>query len=140
MPSMVSAPPVLPGGPRRFSPPYFVAGAVFSGFAMVLTLLIIVRSVMHLERYITPRHFDAMAKVMLLTGSMVGLAYATEFYSAWYGHNIYEQSVFLNRLSGPYAWGFGIMVGCNACAPQLLWSSRIRRNVPVLFALSILVN
>jgi Ni/Fe-hydrogenase subunit HybB-like protein len=138
--SMDFATSVLPGWHTTLFPPYFVAGAVFSGFAMVLTLLIIVRGVMHLERYITLRHFDAMAKIMLLTGSIVGLSYATEFYSAWYGRNVYEQSVFLNRVAGPYAWGFWIMAGCNACAPQLLWSARIRRSLPALFGLSILVN
>jgi Ni/Fe-hydrogenase subunit HybB-like protein len=138
--SMDFATSVLPGWHATIFPPYFVAGAVFSGFAMVLTLLIIVRAVMQLERYITPRHLDAMAKIMLLTGSIVGLAYATEFYNAWYGHNIYERAVFLNRVTGPYAWGFAIMAGCNALAPQLLWVRRIRRSVPALFALSIVVN
>ena len=138
--SMDFATSVLPGWHATIFPPYFVAGAVFSGFAMVLTLLIIVRRVMRLERYITLRHLDAMAKIMLLTGSIVGLAYATEFYNAWYGHNVYERAVFLNRVTGPYAWGFWIMVGCNACAPQLLWIRRLRRNVPILFALSIAVN
>jgi len=138
--SMDFATSVLPGWHTTIFPPYFVAGAVFSGFAMVLTLLIIVRSVMQLEHYITLRHLDAMAKIMLLTGSIVGLAYATEFYSAWYGHNVYERAVFAGRLTGPYAWGFFIMVGCNACAPQLLWWSRIRQSVAALFVLSILVN
>jgi molybdopterin-containing oxidoreductase family membrane subunit len=138
--SMDFATSVLPGWHATIFPPYFVAGAVFSGFAMVLTLLIIVRAVMQLQRYITLGHLDAMAKIMLLTGSIVGLAYATEFYNAWYGHNIYERAVFLNRVTGPYAWGFWIMAGCNACAPQLLWVRRIRRSVPALFALSIVVN
>jgi molybdopterin-containing oxidoreductase family membrane subunit len=138
--SMDFATSVLPGWHATIFPPYFVAGAVFSGFAMVLTLLIIVRAVMQLQRYITLGHLDAMAKIMLLTGSIVGLAYATEFYNAWYGHNIYERAVFLNRVTGPYAWGFWIMAGCNACAPQLLWVRRIRRSVPALFALSIAVN
>jgi Ni/Fe-hydrogenase subunit HybB-like protein len=138
--SMDFATSVLPGWHATIFPPYFVAGAVFSGFAMVLTLLIVVRAVMRLERYITLRHLDAMAKIMLLTGSIVGLAYATEFYNAWYGHNIYERAVFFNRITGPYAWGFAIMVGCNALAPQLLWVPRIRRSVAALFALSIVVN
>jgi Ni/Fe-hydrogenase subunit HybB-like protein len=138
--SMDFATSVLPGWHATIFPPYFVAGAVFSGFAMVLTLLIIVRAVMRLERYITLGHLDAMAKIMLLTGSIVGLAYATEFYNAWYGHNIYERAVLLNRVTGPYAWGFWIMAGCNAFAPQLLWVRRIRRSVPALFALSIVVN
>jgi Ni/Fe-hydrogenase subunit HybB-like protein len=138
--SMDFATSVLPGWHTTIFPPYFVAGAVFSGFGMVMTLLIIVRAVMHLEQYITLRHFDAMAKVMLLTGSIVGLAYASEFYNAWYSRNPYEQYVFLNRIAGPYAWAFGIMVGCNALAPQALWFPRVRRSVPALFVLSILVN
>src|SRR5262249_39097464 len=114
--------------------------AVFSGFGMVLTLLIIVRGVMHLERYITRQHLDAMAKVMLLTGSIVGLSYATEFYSAWYSGNVYERYVFLHRAIGPYAWCFWTMVSCNALLPQLLWLPRVRRSIPALFVLSVLVN
>jgi molybdopterin-containing oxidoreductase family membrane subunit len=138
--SMDFATSVLPGWHTTLFPPYFVAGAVFSGFGMVLMLLIIVRTVMHLERYITPRHLDAMAKIMLLTGSMVALSYATEFYNAWYSHNAYERYVFLNRAVGPYAWCLGVMIACNALGPQLLWSRRIRQSVPALFVLSILVN
>jgi len=138
--SMDFATSVLPGWHTTIFPPYFVAGAVFSGFGMVLTLLIIVRSVMHLERYITHAHLESMAKIMLLTGSIVGLAYATEFFNAWYSQNVYERFTFLNRASGPYAWCFWVMVTCNACAPQLLWLSRVRRSVPALFVLSLLVN
>ena len=107
---------------------------------MVMTLLIIVRAVMHLERYITGAHLEAMAKIMLLTGSIVGFSYATELFNAWYSHNVYERYAFLNRLAGPYAWCFWIMVGCNALAPQVLWLRRARRSVPLLFVLSILVN
>ena len=138
--SMDFATSVLPGWHATIFPPYFVAGAVFSGFGMVLTLLIVTRTVMHLQHYITIRHLDVMAKVMLLTGSIVGFAYATEFFDAWYGGNVYERYTFVNRATGPYAWCFAIMVGCNVIAPQLLWIRRVRRCVPVLFALSILVN
>ena len=138
--SMDFATSVLPGWHTTLFPPYFVAGAVFSGFGMVMTLLIIVRAVMHLERYITATHLEAMAKIMLLTGSIVGFSYATELFNAWYSHNVYERYAFLNRLAGPYAWCFWIMVGCNALAPQVLWLRRARRSVPLLFVLSILVN
>src|SRR4051794_39555252 len=126
--------------PPTLFPPYFVAGAIYSGFGMVMTLLIITRKTMHLQRYITIRHLEAMAKVTLLTGSIVGYAYATEFFSAWYGGNLYEQFHFVNRATGPYAWCFYLMVACNVVAPQLLWSKRLRTSVPVLFVLSLLVN
>src|SRR3989442_9213870 len=88
----------------------------------------------------TSAHLDAMVKIMLRTGSIVGFAYATEFFNAWYSHNVYERYAFLNRAVGPYAWCFWIMVGCNALAPQLLWARRVRRSVAALFVLSILVN
>ncbi|PYR16415.1 MAG: hydrogenase [Acidobacteria bacterium] len=138
--SMDFATSVLPGWHSTVFPPYFVAGAVFSGFGMVLTLLIITRTVMHLEHYISIRHLEVMAKVMLLTGSIVGLAYALEFFNAWYGGNVYERYAFVNRASGPYAWCFWIMVLCNVLAPQLLWIRRVRRSVAALFLLSIMVN
>jgi len=138
--SMDFATSVLPGWHATIFPPYFVAGAVFSGFGMVLTLLIVTRTVMQLEHYITLRHLEVMAKVMLLTGSIVGFAYATEFFNAWYGGNVYERYAFVNRATGPYAWCFWIMVGCNVTAPQLIWIRRVRRNVAALFVLSILVN
>jgi molybdopterin-containing oxidoreductase family membrane subunit len=138
--SMDFATSVLPGWHTTLFPPYFVAGAVFSGFGMVLTLLIITRAVMHLDHYITVRHLEAMAKVMLLTGSIVAFSYATEFFNAWYGRNVYERYAFLNRATGPYAWCFWTMVFGNVVAPQLLWFGRVRRHVPALFALSIGVN
>src|SRR5881397_3279273 len=135
--SMDFATSVLPGWHTTLFPPYFVAGAVFSGFGMVMTLLIIVRAVMHLERYITAAHLEAMAKIMLLTGSIVGLSYGTELYVAWLGGNPYEQAVFYGRATGPYAWCFWTMVACNALAPQVLWSRRVRSNISALFVLSI---
>jgi len=138
--SMDFATSILPGWHTTLFPPYFVAGAVYSGFGMVTTLLILTRTLMRLERYITLRHLDAMAKVMLLTGSLVGFSYATEFYVAWLNGNAYERATFVMRATGPYASLFWTMVACNAVAPQLLWSSRVRRSVPALFAFSIAVN
>ena len=138
--SMDFATSILPGWHTTLFPPYFVAGAVYSGFGMVMTLLILTRHVMHLETYITRRHLDAMAKVMLFTGSIVALSYSTEFFSAWYGGNLYEQAAIFGRAIGPYAWAFWTMVACNVLAPQLLWSRRVRGSVPTLFVLSILVN
>ena len=138
--SMDFAVSILPGWHTTIFPPYFVAGAVYSGFGMVLTLLILTRSVMHLEHYITVRHLEAMAKVTLLTGSIVGFSYGTEFFTAWLSGNLYEQATFYGRATGPYAWAFWTMVSCNALAPQVLWSRRVRTNVAALFVLSILVN
>ncbi len=131
---------LVPGWHTTIFPPYFVAGAIYSGFGMVLTLLIITRQTMNLERYITLNHLEAMAKVTLLTGSLVGYAYATEFFNAWYSGNVHERFHFINRATGPYAWCFYLMVLCNVLTPQVLWWKRARRSVPLLFVLSILVN
>jgi molybdopterin-containing oxidoreductase family membrane subunit len=131
---------VLPGWHTTLFPPYFVAGAVYSGFGMVMTLLIITRKVMNLGRYITMHHLDRMAKIMLFTGSIVAFSYATELATAWYGDNRYEQYTFVNRALGPYAWAFWTMVLCNVAVPQVLWLRRVRGSVPALFAISILVN
>ncbi len=131
---------VIPGWHTTIFPPYFVAGAIFSGMAMVLTLVIVARKVMRLEDYITARHIDAMCKFLLLTSGIVGLAYATEFLTAFYSENRYEQFVFLNRSLGPYAWGYWIMVVANVLIPQLLWFRRLRRNAAAVFAISILIN
>src|SRR6202023_3482100 len=138
--SMDFATSLIPGWHTTIFPPYFVAGAIYSGFGMVLTLLIITRQTMHLERYITMRHLDMMAKVTMLTGMIVSYAYATEFFLAWYGGNLYEQYHFINRATGPYAWCFYLMVLCNVITPQLLWWKKIRRSVAALFVVSILVN
>jgi molybdopterin-containing oxidoreductase family membrane subunit len=138
--SMDFATSVLSGWHSTLFPPYFVAGAVFSGFGMVITLLILTRNVMGLGRYITLDHLEAMAKVLLLTGSLVGLSYATEVFTAWYSGNLYERFAFASRATGPYAWAFWTMVACNAVLPQLLWSKRARRSVPTLLVLSLLVN
>jgi molybdopterin-containing oxidoreductase family membrane subunit len=131
---------VLPGWHTTLFPPYFVAGAIFSGMAMVLTLMIIARKVMHLEDYITTRHVDAMTKIVLATSGLVGLAYATEFFIALQSPNAYEYYTFCNRLVGPLGWGFGIMVACNVVFPQLLWFRKVRTYLPAVFALSILIN
>jgi Ni/Fe-hydrogenase subunit HybB-like protein len=138
--SMDFATSVIPGWHTTIFPPYFVAGAVYSGFGMVMTLLIITRKVMSLERYITLHHLDRMAKITLLTGSLVGFAYATEFFTAWYGGNPDERFAFLNRATGPFAWAFWTMVLCNVVVPQLLWLRRVRQSVGRLFVVSILVN
>jgi Ni/Fe-hydrogenase subunit HybB-like protein len=138
--SMDFATSVIPGWHATIFPPYFVAGAVFSGFGMVMTLLILTRKVMSLQGYITLRHLEAMAKILLLTGTIVGFCYATEIFMAWYGGNLYERTAFLNRATGPYAWAYWTMVTCNLVVPQTLWSRRVRTAVPALFVVSLLVN
>jgi Ni/Fe-hydrogenase subunit HybB-like protein len=138
--SMDFATSILPGWHATIFPPYFVAGAVFSGFGMVLMLLIITRSVMHLERYITLHHLDRMAQITLLTGSLVAISYATEWFVAFYGNNPDEQFVFINRATGPYWWAFWTMVFCNAVMPQVLWFKRVRVSPALLFPISILIN
>ncbi|MHC5011366.1 MAG: NrfD/PsrC family molybdoenzyme membrane anchor subunit, partial [Planctomycetota bacterium] len=124
---------VLPGWHTTIFPPYFVAGAVFSGFAMVLTLMLIARKVVHLEDYITVRHVDRMCKVTLAMASVVGLAYMTELFIAWYSGNVYEQFAFLNRALGPLGWAYWVMMTCNVLVPQLFWFKRVRTNLVVVF-------
>lgn len=131
---------VIPGWHTTIFPPYFVAGAIFSGFAMVLTLLIITRKVMNWEHYITIGHIEAMGKVLILTGMMVGLAYGTEFFIAWYSGNEYERYAFINRASGPYWWAYWSMVSCNVISPQFLWFKKLRTNLTFVFIISIFVN
>ncbi len=138
--SMDFATAVVPGWHTTIFPPYFVAGAIFSGMAMVLTLMLVARKTMRLEDYITARHVDAMCKLIILTSGMVGLAYATEFFTAFYSGNRYEQFAFINRAIGPLAWGYWIMVGCNVLVPQLFWFTRVRRTLPVVFVISLLIN
>lgn len=138
--SMDFATSVIPGWHATIFPPYFVAGAVFSGFAMVLTLMIITRKVLHFEEYITKRHVEAMCKIIILTGSIVGSAYLTEFFIAWYSKNPYEQYVFYNRMNGPYAWAYWTMITCNVISPQLLWFKSIRTNLVAVFILSLVIN
>lgn len=138
--SMDFATSVIPGWHTTIFPPYFVVGAVFSGFAMVSTLLIITRKVMHFEHLITVSHIEAMCKILILTGMIVGLAYSTEFFMAWYGGNEYERFTFINRATGPYAWAYWTMVSCNVISPQFLWFKKIRTNLFLVFIISIFVN
>ncbi len=131
---------ILPGWHTTIFPPYFVAGAIFSGFAMVVTLSVIARKIYHLEDFITVNHLEKMNKIMLLTGMMVGYSYIVEFFTSWYSGNLYEQFMSINRATGPYAWGYWIMVSCNVLVPQIFWFKKLRRSVPVMFIASILIN
>jgi Ni/Fe-hydrogenase subunit HybB-like protein/predicted flap endonuclease-1-like 5' DNA nuclease len=131
---------VIPGWHTTIFPPYFVAGAIFSGFAMVLTLMLITRKVLKLEDYITIAHIESMNKVILLTGTIVGVAYLTELFVAWYSGYIYEQFAFYNRVFGPYWWSYVGMMTCNVLSPQFFWSKSLRRNIWFTFMLSIFVN
>jgi len=131
---------VLPGWHATIFPPYFVAGAIFSGMSMVLTLMLIARAVMRLDDYLTHDHIEAMTKLVLVTSGMVALAYATEFFTAMFSGNPYERYAFINRALGPFAWGYWIMVGCNVVIPQLYWFRRVRRNLVAVFVISIFVN
>ncbi|KAB2907266.1 MAG: hydrogenase [Ignavibacteriaceae bacterium] len=131
---------IMPGWHTTIFPPYFVGGAIFSGFAMVVTVLLFVRKVFDLENIITVDHLERMNKVILATGMMVGYAYATEFFIAWYSGVPFEQFVFINRIFGPYAWAYWIMVSCNVIFPQFFWFRKLRRSIPVMFIIVILVN
>ena len=131
---------LLPGWHTTIFPPYFVAGAIFSGFGMVLTLMLPLRAVYKLEDLVTQYHIDCMCKITLATGSMVGYAYAMEFFIAWYGANPYEGFAFINRAFGPYAWSYWIMVSCNVISPQLFWFKKIRENTWLVWVISIFVN
>ncbi|MCL4179791.1 MAG: polysulfide reductase NrfD [Verrucomicrobia bacterium] len=130
----------LPGWHTTIFPPYFVAGAIFSGFGMVLTLLIPLRKLCGLEDVITMRHIDVMCKVTLATGSIVGYAYGMEVFIAWYSGSPYERYAFINRAMGPFAWGYWTMIICNVVVPQLFWFKRIRHHLLIVWILSILVN
>jgi Ni/Fe-hydrogenase subunit HybB-like protein len=131
---------ILPGWHTTIFPPYFVAGAIYSGFAMVLTLAIPIRAVYGLEDFITLRHLQNMAKVMLVTGLIVAYGYLTEAFIAWYSADKYEGFVPLNRMTGPYAMAYWSLILCNIVIPQALWFKRVRTNVAALFVLSIVVN
>lgn len=130
----------LPGWHTTIFPPYFVAGAIFSGFGMVLTLLIPLRKLCHLEDIITMRHIDVMCKVTLATGLIVAYAYGMEVFIAWYSGNPYERYAFWNRAFGPYWWAYWIMITCNVVLPQLFWFRKVRQNMIVVWVLSVLVN
>jgi Ni/Fe-hydrogenase subunit HybB-like protein len=131
---------IVPGWHTTIFPPYFVAGAVFSGFAMVQTLLLITRKVFKLEEYITMGHIEAMNKVILLTGSIVGVAYLTELFIAFYSGVLWEAEAFRLRVLGPYWWAYWAMMTCNVVSPQLFWFKSLRRNVMFTFIMSIVVN
>ena len=131
---------LVPGWHSTIFPPYFVAGAIYSGFAMVLTLAIPIRRIYHLEDLVTDRHLDIMAKVMLATGIIVAYGYVMETFMAFYSGDQYESFMMLNRLKGPYAPLYWLLIACNLVIPQSLWSRRLRRNVPWLFFISLVVN
>jgi molybdopterin-containing oxidoreductase family membrane subunit len=130
----------LPGWHTTIFPPYFVAGAIFSGFAMVITLMVVCRKLFGMENVMTIQHMENMAKIILLTGTLVGYAYGMEFFIAWYSGNPYENFAFANRLFGQYAWAYWTMIACNVISPQLFWFRSMRRNILVLFVVSIFVN
>jgi molybdopterin-containing oxidoreductase family membrane subunit len=131
---------VIPGWHTTIFPPYFVAGAIFGGFAMVLTIMLPARAIFGLHDLITDDHVDKMCKIILLTGSIVGYAYAMEFFIAWYGGNMYEQYAFINRATGPYWWAYWSMIFCNVVAPQLFWFRFFRRHVLWVFVVCMFVN
>jgi molybdopterin-containing oxidoreductase family membrane subunit len=131
---------IVPGWHTTIFPPYFVAGAIYSGFAMVLTLAIPIRAFYGVKDFITDKHLDNMAKVMLATGLIVAYGYGVEAFMAWYSNNIYEWAVVRNRAAGPYAPLYWSLIACNVVAPQFLWFRPIRRNVPLLFVLALVVN
>jgi molybdopterin-containing oxidoreductase family membrane subunit len=131
---------IVPGWHTTIFPPYFVAGAIYSGFAMVLTLAIPIRAFYGLEDFITMRHLQNMAKVMLCTGLIVAYGYGTEAFIAWYSGDKYEGFVPMNRAFGPYAVVYWSLILCNVVIPQALWFRRVRRNVPLLFVLSLVIN
>ncbi len=138
--SMDFATSVIPGWHTTIFPPYFVAGAIFSGFAMVLTLMIIARKVLSLEEYITIQHIELMNKIIIVTGSIVGVAYLTEFFIAWYSGVEYETYAFINRATGPYWWAYWSMMTCNVITPQLFWIRKIRTSIVATFIITIFVN
>ncbi|MEX2584873.1 MAG: NrfD/PsrC family molybdoenzyme membrane anchor subunit [Balneolaceae bacterium] len=131
---------VIPGWHTTIFPPYFVAGAVFSGFAMVLSLMIIARKMYGMEEIMTDDHMEKMNMILLVTGMMVGFAYMMEFFIAWYSGVEYEKAIFILRATGPYAWAYWIMITCNVLSPQFFWIKKLRRNVAFTFFISIVVN
>jgi len=138
--SMDFATSVIPGWHTTIFPPYFVAGAVFSEFAMVLTLMLILRKAYGLEAYLTLKHIEYMNIIIIITGSMVGVAYLSELFISWYSGVEYEGYAFLNRATGPYWWSYAFMMTCNVVTPQLMWFRKIRRSMVATFILSIIVN
>ena len=131
---------VIPGWHATIFPPYFVAGAVYSGFAMVLTLMLPVRALFRLQDFVTMRHVENMAKVMLATGLIVFYGYNMEAFMAWYSGNKYESFMMYNRMTGPYAWAYWALIFCNGVVPQILWIKKVRQNIIVLWVISLIVN
>jgi len=138
--SMDFATSIIPGWHTTIFPPYFVSGAVFSGFAMVQTLLLVMRKTMKLEAYVTRKHVEYMNIVIIVTGSIVGVAYITELFMSWYSGVEYESYTFINRFSGPYAWAYWAMMTCNVISPQLFWFKKLRTSLGFTFFMSIIVN
>ena len=138
--SMDFATSLVPGWHTTIFPPYFVSGAVFSGFAMVQTLVIVIRKAMKLEAYITIKHIEYMNIVIIVTGSIVGVAYLTELFVSWYSGVEYESYAFLNRATGRYWWAYTLMMTCNVVSPQLFWFKKIRRSLYWSFCLALVVN
>ncbi len=138
--SMDFATSIVPGWHTTIFPPYFVAGAIFSGFAMVLTLVLVTRKMFKLEDYVTIDHIELMNIIIIVTGSIVGIAYITELFIAWYSGVEVEQYAFMNRATGPYWWAYATMMTCNVVSPQLFWIKKIRRSLTATFILSIVVN
>jgi Ni/Fe-hydrogenase subunit HybB-like protein len=131
---------VIPGWHTTIFPPYFVAGAVFSGFAMVQNVLIFVRQAFNLKHIITLNHLEKMNQVMIVVGMIVGYAYAMEFFTAWYSGNDFEMFTFINRALGPYAWAYWIMISCNVLSPQFFWFKKLRRSIVFMFIIGVFVN
>jgi molybdopterin-containing oxidoreductase family membrane subunit len=130
----------VPGWHSTIFPPYFVAGAIFSGFAMVITLMVPARAFFGLKELVTVRHLENINKILLATSCMVGYAYAIEFFMAWYGGNSYERFAFINRAMGPYAWAYWTMVTCNVIVPHVFWFKRCRRTPWIMMIVAVLVN
>jgi molybdopterin-containing oxidoreductase family membrane subunit len=131
---------IIPGWHATIFPPYFVAGAIYAGFAMVLTIAIPLRKFYGLEDFVTMRHLNNMARVMLATGLFVAYGYMMEAFMSWYSANPYEGYMMSNRFTGPYAWVYWLLIFCNVVVPQTLWFTRVRTTVPALFAVALVVN
>jgi molybdopterin-containing oxidoreductase family membrane subunit len=131
---------IIPGWHATIFPPYFVAGAIYAGFAMVLTLAIPLRKIYGLEAYITMQHLNYMGRIVLATGLVVAYGYTMEAFMAWYSGNVYEAFMMWNRFTGPYAPVYWSLILCNVVIPQVLWFKRVRQSIPALFVVSLIVN
>jgi Ni/Fe-hydrogenase subunit HybB-like protein len=131
---------IIPGWHATIFPPYFVAGAIYAGFAMVMTLAIPLRKLYGLEDFITAKHLDNMAKIILATGLIVAYGYGIEAFMAWYSGNTYERYMMWNRATGPYKHMYWALIFCNVLSPQILWFRKVRQNIGALFAMAMIVN